>query len=562
MSLNKYIKQYPKQTAFVATDAYLFQRGGNYYYIEQSDLFADLANYIPLAGSSLITGDLKYTKGSAANFGTADNFGLNIITNNATVIAISSAGVANFKNDLTFTKGSAVNFGTTDAFALNIQQAGNTYLSFANGGNITISSGLTLIGTATYTNTGITKKLSLGGETGTVRGDFDNTKLKILDTGTAANIGIGIFSDGTNSGLELYLKSTYEDYGIYQNEKEVWRLLSENANGVYGTRLTRYANTVGFGVVSYLSLMNASSVQADYAAINAEIITNTAGSHSGYLGLYSSNVGALVLGAKVLPSGNFEGQKAFEAIGTGGASYYGIVAQSSNPSAPSATGLRVFSNSSGYLAWAVKNGSDTYVRNLIGVLGADRSYTLSDSDQTLASQTGIYFGRYSSYYYEIPKGATDNLAGAGWVADRIWATPFPLGNMNTISELRVEITTAVAASTVEIGVYADDGTGYPGTLLGRGSVDSSGTGFKTVTGLGLTNLLQYKQVWLAMKASSNSIGIRYTAVSLPLIPRTTGTDSGGAYYYAGAAGNLPTPFAAGATLHKSTAGVHLIGVKM
>jgi hypothetical protein len=246
---------------------------------------------------------------------------------------------------------------------------------------------------------------------------------------------------------------------------------------------------------------------------------------------------------------------------TGGAGYLAIVAQSSNPSAPSATGLRLTSASDGHLLWVLKNGSDTYARKIDGVLSANRTFTLSDSDQTLASQTGIYFGRYANTYYEVPIDATATLSSASWTANRVHAMPFPLCNMNTISSIQIEVTTLVAASTCEIGIYEDDGTGYPGTLLASGQVDCSSTGFKTVA-VSLSNLLGKKQVWVAFKPSSNSIGFRY-ARAIPLVPRGTGTTPGAGYYYAGAAGGLPTPLAAGATKFLSTTyGSVLMGLKM
>lgn len=69
--------------------------------------------------------------------------------------------------------------------------------------------------------------------------------------------------------------------------------------------------------------------------------------------------------------------------GTAGNGFVEIVAQSSNPAAPGATGLRAFADSVGMLAWRLKNGSDTYVRKFIGALTADRSYTLPDASTTL-----------------------------------------------------------------------------------------------------------------------------------------------------------------------------------
>lgn len=68
--------------------------------------------------------------------------------------------------------------------------------------------------------------------------------------------------------------------------------------------------------------------------------------------------------------------------GTGGLGYYDFIAQSSNASAPAATGFRLFSGSTGNLRWAKKNGADTFVRGLVGTFTADRDQTLQDTTDT------------------------------------------------------------------------------------------------------------------------------------------------------------------------------------
>lgn len=75
---------------------------------------------------------------------------------------------------------------------------------------------------------------------------------------------------------------------------------------------------------------------------------------------------------------------AAEITGTAGGGYIGVPAQSSDPSAPSATGYRLSSTSAGYLAWRMKNGTDTYRRAFIGALTANRDYTTPDKTGTLA----------------------------------------------------------------------------------------------------------------------------------------------------------------------------------
>lgn len=75
--------------------------------------------------------------------------------------------------------------------------------------------------------------------------------------------------------------------------------------------------------------------------------------------------------------------------GVGGNGFYLMKAQSADPAAPASAGMALFSNANSYLAWRVKNGSDTYTRQFIGVLTAARSYTLPDYDGTLATLAGL-----------------------------------------------------------------------------------------------------------------------------------------------------------------------------
>lgn len=70
--------------------------------------------------------------------------------------------------------------------------------------------------------------------------------------------------------------------------------------------------------------------------------------------------------------------------GTGGNGFFELIAQSANPSAPSGTGLRLFSNLTGAFGWVRKNGTDTYVRQFASTLTSDRTYTLPDTSDTFA----------------------------------------------------------------------------------------------------------------------------------------------------------------------------------
>jgi hypothetical protein len=314
-------------------------------------LSGNLGLYIPLAGSSLITGDLKFTKGSAANFGTADNYGLNIITNNTTVIAISNAGVVNCKNDLTFTKGSAVSFGTTDNFGLNILTNNTTKVSVLNSGYVGI--GKSPIHILDILSPDGTARVVLK-PTNISAGQFMGYTVSNYTETIFASIGI--FEGGSDNiaNSATFLNNQNKDILIATD--------FDVASG--GTGAIRFS-TSGYNGSLIRGIIDENGRTAFGVPISGlpnRPTTALAHALTSYTTLFTST----------------------ELNGTAGAGYVGIVAQSSNASAPSATGLKLFSASDGHFSWVVKNGSDTYVRKVSGTLTADRTYTLPDATDTIA----------------------------------------------------------------------------------------------------------------------------------------------------------------------------------
>lgn len=91
-------------------------------------------------------------------------------------------------------------------------------------------------------------------------------------------------------------------------------------------------------------------------------------------------------------------------------------------------------------------------------------------------------------------------------ADTASAAPFVVPRATAFDQLSLEITTAVAGSTVRLGIYADDGAGRPGALvLDAGTVNASGIGAKTISA---SITLQPGLYWLAAAARGGSPTIR------------------------------------------------------
>lgn len=106
---------------------------------------------------------------------------------------------------------------------------------------------------------------------------------------------------------------------------------------------------------------------------------------SGNPRLYIQNSSSVTV-AEILASGvSYLSGGGFDIRATGGNGYLGISAQSSNTSAPSAAGFRLFAGATGSFNWVRNNGvSDTYVRTFDATLTANRTYTLQDVSSTLA----------------------------------------------------------------------------------------------------------------------------------------------------------------------------------
>ena len=111
----------------------------------------------------------------------------------------------------------------------------------------------------------------------------------------------------------------------------------------------------------------------------------------------------------------------------------------------------------------------------------------------------------SGRYYTTPSGTrtTGALAnGTGAVA----ALPFWVGEPVTFDRIGANVTTAVAATTVLLGIYADNGHGSPGSLVvDAGTIDASTTGAKEIT---ISQAVTPGLVWLVVAPLGGSPGFQ------------------------------------------------------
>ena len=153
-------------------------------------------------------------------------------------------------------------------------------------------------------------------------------------------------------------------------------------------------------------------------------------------------------------------------------------------------------------------------------------------------------GRYHTNQFIA--GTAVNLALAG---NQLYAVPFFMADGHTILKMAVHCTTAKAGSAARLGIYADNGSAYPGALvLDAGTVATIATGLKESTGL--TSVLASNSLyWLVVVSNSNpSVAAVNSPDAFPLL----GYDGAlniipfNSYQVAFAYAALPAAFPAGA----------------
>lgn len=154
-------------------------------------------------------------------------------------------------------------------------------------------------------------------------------------------------------------------------------------------------------------------------------------------------------------------------------------------------------------------------------------------------------------YYASPHGSTTTgLVGTGGA---LRAAPFLVGKIRTFDRIAVEVITAAAGGLIRLGIYADDGTGYPGTLtIEAGAVDSATTGLKEIA---ISQTLTPGTYWLTSMGEVANATTRIFAGQSLLMPIATTTNQ---TYFGWSAngitgGALPIDYPTGAALAATVA---------
>jgi len=88
----------------------------------------------------------------------------------------------------------------------------------------------------------------------------------------------------------------------------------------------------------------------------------------------------------------------------------------------------------------------------------------------------------NQYYTSLLATCLYTDSGLTLTADTLYAMPFPVPRTLTIDRLGARVKTGASGKKIRFGIYNDDGSVNPGSLLlDAGEVDASSAGMKVIT---------------------------------------------------------------------------------
>lgn len=121
------------------------------------------------------------------------------------------------------------------------------------------------------------------------------------------------------------------------------------------------------------------------------------------------------------------------------------------------------------------------------------------SEAATLTQLASYLGGGLPYvagrFYGIPDGATP--AAVLTVTGTIYAYPVYVPSTTTISTLNISCTTGQTGGAARVGIYADNGAGYPGALVYDSGAIAGLTSTTVVTKTGVATTVNAGWYWIA-----------------------------------------------------------------
>ena len=128
---------------------------------------------------------------------------------------------------------------------------------------------------------------------------------------------------------------------------------------------------------------------------------------------------------------------------------------------------------------------------------------------TKGNSRPIYSGKRRSIpYVGMPANSTGNQGN-------IWYIPYIVDSTHIVTDIGLEVTTAIAATNIRLALYYDN-NGVPGSLIEESAaISSASTGLKTHTFATPKTLSASNQIyWMAFQCSAFAVGLRATATAV------------------------------------------------
>jgi hypothetical protein len=167
----------------------------------------------------------------------------------------------------------------------------------------------------------------------------------------------------------------------------------------------------------------------------------------------------------------------------------------------------------------------------------------------IATMMGGNLPLAASRFYGLPTGATPGTLLT--VTGTLYAYPYYVSGPSTIETIGIDTTTGQTGGAAFVGIYADNGSGYPGSLV---TSSNNTTALIATSGAAVQNytptssiLLQAGWYWLASIFTATSTFPTVASVSATYTPLSTQLGSDTALHLAATSGQAATGVSVAAT---------------